>query len=351
MLRKLLKEEGFKVLIAQDGLQGIDRAKYTQPDLILLDIMMPGMDGFEVCSHLKSQENTKDIPIIFMTALSDPADKVKGLTLGAVDYVTKPIQTQEVLARVNTHLKLRQQHLELQEELRIRKEHTILLEKRNIELNTFARMVAHDLKVPLSAVMTLGELLTEQQERFDATTAWRIQMIVKSGQQMNEIIEALLLLAGIKQVDVELRPLDMSLIVNEVIKYRLFQMIKIFQADLQLPNQWPIAKGYGPWVAEIWANYISNGLKYGGHPPCLELGGEAIGGNRTRFWIHDNGLGLTVEEQAKLFTPFTRLHRRSAGGHGLGLSIVQQIVQKLGGEVGVESIKGEGSLFYFTLPN
>jgi two-component system, sensor histidine kinase and response regulator len=350
VLRKILKDEGFKVLIAQDGPQGIQRAEYTQPDLILLDIMMPGMNGFEVCALLKSQENTKDIPIIFMTALSDTADKVKGLMLGAVDYVTKPIQTEEVLARVVTHVKLRQQKQQLQEELRTGRDHTVVLEKRNIELNTFARTVAHDLKNPLNAVINFSELLLEDQGPFDPATLEYLQHIAQAGRQMNDIIDALLLLAGAKQGNVEPQPLDMNLIVNQVVEKRLFQMIKGFHGEIHFPDQWPVAQGYGPWVEEIWANYISNGLKYGGQPPCLELGGESEGGNLIRFWVRDNGPGLGEEEQMKLFTPFTRLHQGRAEGNGLGLSIVQQIAEKLGGEVGVESIKGEGSLFYFTLP-
>ncbi len=350
VLRKILKDEGFKVLIAQDGPQGIQRAEYTQPDLILLDIMMPGMNGFEVCAHLKSHENTKDIPIIFMTALSDTADKVKGLMLGAVDYVTKPIQTEEVLARVVTHVKLRQQQQQLQEELQTGRDHAVVLEKRNIELNTFARTVAHDLKNPLNAVINFSEFLLEDQGPFDPATLEYLQNIAQAGRKMNDIIDALLLLAGAKQGNVEPQPLDMNLIVNQVVEKRLFQMVKGFHGEIHFPDQWPIAQGYGPWVEEIWANYISNGLKYGGQPPCLELGGESEGENLIRFWVRDNGPGLGEEEQMKLFTPFTRLHQGRAEGHGLGLSIVQQIAEKLGGEVGVESVKGEGSLFYFTLP-
>jgi signal transduction histidine kinase len=122
--------------------------------------------------------------------------------------------------------------------------------------------------------------------------------------------------------------------------------------------------GYAPWVEEVWANYLSNGCKYGGTPsaaPRLELGGDLLpilpagdgqDGSMVRFWVHDSGDGLTSEQQNRLFTPFTRLDQARARGHGLGLSIVRRIVEKLGGQVGVESngAPGQGSTFYFTLP-
>lgn len=150
LLLNCLSEKGFKVLIAENGEEGIETANYTNPDIILLDIMMPGINGFEVCQHLKSQENTRNIPIIFMTALVEIKHKIKGLQLGAADYITKPIQQDELLARVNVHLKLHQlqqrltqqnQHLQkqtqqLQEENRIRKQTEDALHETNQELQT-----------------------------------------------------------------------------------------------------------------------------------------------------------------------------------------------------------------------
>jgi signal transduction histidine kinase len=108
--------------------------------------------------------------------------------------------------------------------------------------------------------------------------------------------------------------------------------------------------GYAPWIEEVWMNYISNGIKYGGKPPRLELGAECLSGGAVRFWIRDNGVGVAPAQQSQLFVPFSRLHQIRAQGHGLGLSIVQRIVNKLGGEVGVESDGEHGSLFFFTLP-
>lgn len=353
LLLEFLTNAGFKVLVAKEGKAAIKKAEYAHPDLILLDVMMPGINGFEVCNILKSNENTKEIPIIFMTALSDTVDKVKGFSFGAVDYITKPIQHEEVLARVTTHLKLRKLQQQLEQELKVRQKYSVKLEKRNMELNAFARTVAHDLKNPLTGIIGLNERLKEMcsgDTRHKESLITYLQLIGESGQKMLDIINALLLLARTSEQDeVKKQPLPMSHIVSQVIEKRLVYMIRDFQGQIRLPETWPTALGYAPWIEEVWANYLSNALKYGGRPPYLELGADTPDDGRIRFWVRDNGPGLSDEAQSKLFTPFMRLHQNCADGHGLGLSIVRQVIEKLGGEVGVESTEGEGSVFYFTL--
>ncbi len=347
VLSEFLSETGFKVLVTQDGSRAIKKAEHVHPDLILLDVMMPSMDGFQVCRILKSKDSTKDIPVIFMTALADTIDKIKGFSLGAADYITKPIQHEEVLARINTHLNLRRLQQEAQS-------HTVELEKRNQELEAFARTVAHDLKNPLNLVINYTESVLEDYPPgtpmgTDATQ--QLQTVLQVGRKMVTIIDALLLLAGVsKQREVKSQPLEMSGILSQVIQQRLEHLIKEYHGQVKLPDSWPIAYGYAPWVEEIWANYVSNALKYGGQPPCVELGASLETSGMVRFWVRDNGHGLSPEAQKQLFTPFTRLHQDRAEGHGLGLSIVQQVVEKLGGQVGVESVLGQGSVFYFTLP-
>jgi two-component system sensor histidine kinase/response regulator len=153
----------------------------------------------------------------------------------------------------------------------------------------------------------------------------------------------------------------MAVIVAEA-QQRLAYVIKTSQAEIIAPpvSAWPAALGYGPWIEEVWVNYLSNAIKYGGQPPRIELGaaplpnppplaGEGEGGGMGRFWVRDNGPGIVPEDQARLFAPFTRLDQIRAGGHGLGLSIVRRIVEKLGGQVGVESQAGSGSTFSFIL--
>jgi signal transduction histidine kinase len=138
--------------------------------------------------------------------------------------------------------------------------------------------------------------------------------------------------------------------VIEATLMRLADVIEDYDVDIVMPDTWPAAMGYASWVEEIWENYLSNALKYGGEPPRIECGGEVLENGRVRFWVRDNGPGLTAEEQTKLFDPFVQLSKVRIKGSGLGLSIVQRIANKLGGEVGVESKLGQGSLFYFILP-
>jgi two-component system, sensor histidine kinase and response regulator len=128
-------------------------------------------------------------------------------------------------------------------------------------------------------------------------------------------------------------------------------MIAEHQAEVVVTDDWPVALGRGQWVEEVWVNYVSNALKYGGRPPRVELGAAEQEDGTVRFWVRDNGPGLTLEEKTQLFVPFTRLDQARAKGHGLGLSIVRRIVEKMGGQVGVESAIGQGSVFFFTLPS
>lgn len=337
-----LREAGFRVLVATSGQAALDAVKLTLPDIILLDVRMPEMDGFETCSHLKADEATREIPIVFITALTDPVDEVRGLQLGAVDYITKPIKVQSVLARISTHLTVR----------RLQKD----LELQNAELAAYDHTVAHGLKNPLAVIVAYSELLLQK----DASVAEEdrrsyLARVVQEGRKMNDIVDEVLLLASVRELgDVSLVPLDMAVVV-EAAKRRLANEIEERGAEVDAPLTWPVAVGYAPWVEEVWVNYVSNALKYGGDPPHVELGASVErmpgpgNGEVVRFWVRDNGAGLSPEEQGRLFAPFTRLEQARAAGHGLGLSIVRRIVERLGGQVSVESTVGEGSVFGFTL--
>jgi PAS domain S-box-containing protein len=234
------------------------------------------------------------------------------------------------------------------------------LEASNAELDAFAHTVAHDLKNPLTTLLGFSLLMESHYDKLSPDRIMRnIQIITRTGQKMNNIIDELLLLASVRQVeDVTTRPLDMAAIVDEAME-RMEGMIAEHEATVARPDDWPAAIGYPAWVEEVWINYISNALKYGGRPeedipPRVTLGWGAdagADGAQVRFWVQDNGPGLHEEERRQLFTQFTRMHETRAQGHGLGLSIVQRIVTKLEGTVGVESQPGEGSRFYFTLPS
>jgi signal transduction histidine kinase/DNA-binding response OmpR family regulator len=236
---------------------------------------------------------------------------------------------------------------------------TAELQARNEDLNAFAHTVAHDLKTPLGVIIGYADVLLEGctstlREALDLdedkseNVRYYLQAIARNGRKMGNIIEELLLLAEIRTKEVQAEPLDMAVAVAEA-RQRLAYMIEEYQADIAWPDDWPMAAGHAPWVEEVWVNYLSNGIKYGGQPPRLELGAEVQEDGFVRFWVRDNGPGVSPEDQTRLFTPFTQLDRVRATGHGLGLSIVRRIVEKLGGRVGMESELGQGSLFYFTL--
>lgn len=242
------------------------------------------------------------------------------------------------------------------------RERTAELETLNAQLDAFAHTVAHDIKDPLTGVVALASLLNEYSQDLspDAIQEY-LDDITQSTMRLSSIVDALLLLASVRQLEaVNTEPLDMPAIIANVQK-RLSVLIAERQAIFIMPETWPTIHSYGPWIEEVWANYVSNAIKYGGTPPRVEVGfsifdcrlpiadEEGTPKSEVRFWVRDNGPGLAAEQQGQLFTKFTRL-RDAEPGHGLGLSIARNIVEKLGGEVGVESTIGQGSTFWFTLP-
>jgi two-component system, sensor histidine kinase and response regulator len=223
------------------------------------------------------------------------------------------------------------------------------LQAKNQELEVYAHMVAHDLKDPLTVMIVTSDLLSDVPDLTRQELQEYLQQIRFSAYDMNRIIDNLLLFAEVSKVEAPVEPVDMARVVANI-RRRLSYMIKERQAQVDFPEVWPVAMGYAPWIEEVWANYLSNAIKHGGRPPRVELGASPQPDGMLRFWTRDNGPGVPPKVRAGLFRPFDQIDRVHIPGHGLGLSIVYQIVDKLGGQVGVESELGQGSLFYFTLP-
>jgi signal transduction histidine kinase len=223
------------------------------------------------------------------------------------------------------------------------------------DLKAFSHTVAHDLKNPLTLIVGYVSMLMNKPAVMGEAELMVIAgPISRTANRMIRIIDGILTLANVGREEIIPEPLDMSWVI-EAVEDRLALLVNQHQAVIIKPESWPPVLGYAQWLEEVWANYISNAIKYGGRPPRIELGADppaaltADGGEYVRFWVRDNGPGLPEDVQPQLFMEFARFDETHTG-YGLGLSIVKRIVTKLGGQVGIESPPGHGSLFYFTLP-
>jgi two-component system sensor histidine kinase/response regulator len=355
---------------ASDGPEAVALTCRLRPAVVLMDLQLPdpqtGQDdrlaGLQAAQAIQEKCPT---PVILLTAYESSELIQRASTAGVGAYLIKPVRNNDLgraitiaLARFGDLMELRRLNADLQ--------------ARNEELDAFAHTVAHDLKGPLCHIAGFALLLEEEHTAIpDEEVRQYLHTIAQSGLKMSNVIDELLLLASVGKIEeIEMGPLDMANIVAEA-QRRLAYLIEEHEAEITLTSEgaWPMAMGYDPWVEEVWVNYLSNAIKYGGRPPRVELGfdvstprpelGTKAQPNGAlerkegtiRFWIRDNGPGLTPEEQTRLFTPFTRLDQARAKGHGLGLSIVRRIVEKMGGQFGVESEVGRGSVFSFTLPS
>ena len=223
------------------------------------------------------------------------------------------------------------------------------LQARNDELDAFAHTVAHDLKNSAHGVVGWAEVLRDDGPTMGPDAHREVaEGVVRAGHKMGAVIHELLLLAGVRQAAVEPRPVAMAEVVAEAVaRVRQSGIAPTRVSASVAPAGWPTGLGHAPWIEEIWVNYLTNAAKYGG--ASVTLGAEATA-THARFWVHDDGPGLSPEEQRQLFVPFARVGSRSSDGHGLGLSIVRRIAERLGGTCGVESAPGAGTRFWFALP-
>lgn len=342
-----LRLKGYTVLTATNGIEGLELFSQEQPEVVFADVRMPPPDGFALLRTIR--ERKADAEVILITGHGDMELAVNALRAGASDFISKPIESNELeaaLYRVHERLRLKRELHTAQEALF---QYAADLEMRNVDLDTFNTAVAHELKQPLNLIITYLESLQQHYPLTEETQKYW-HAVARNGRKMRLIIDELQLFSQLRQTEVELRPLDMARIVAEV-QQRLAHLITQYEAKLSVPTDWPKALGHTPWVEEIWANYLSNAIEYGGRPPRLQLGATARSDGLVRFWVHDNGPGLTPEEQALLLTPSLQPDPAQLIERRMGLSIVRRIVEKLGGQVWVKSDgnSGYGSTFSFTL--
>lgn len=353
-----LEELDVEVAVAQDGEEALARAEYLRPALILLDVMMPTINGFEVCRRLKARESTRDIPVIFMTSSAGEGDKLKGFEVGAVDYLTKPLHVAEVRARVNVHLTLRRmqralqvQNAQLQREIRERQQAEEQLKESNRELEAFTYSASHDLRAPLRAISGFASVLAQRPEAMDECSRKTVDKIIQAAHQMEGLIRDLLNYARTGQREMLTVPTSLEPFLQEI--ETTFQA-RIKEGGVQFEIVRPLAPLMGDptLIKQILTNLIDNALTYrrrDGHPRVSIA--STVVGDRTILSVSDNGIGIAPEYHDKIFQVFQRLHAESEyAGTGIGLAIVAKAARAMNGTVRVSSSPGEGSTFQVSLP-
>lgn len=341
VLFDLLKASDYKVLMAVDGREGINCATEVRPDIILLDILMPGIDGFETCARLKEQPETKDIPIIFMTALSEVFDKIRGFELGAADYITKPFHHEEILARIKTQLTIRRQKKELE---------TLIASR-----DKFFSIIAHDLKSPISGIISgTGMLLS----MFDKLEREQIRELLFGMNEISHNVFNLLnnllywSLSQTGSVTPDPDILDVRRIVDETI-----ELIKMNAAEKKISVINRVDENHRVFadkkmVETVLRNLLSNAIKYTGENGNVKA--ESVKtGDFIEIRVSDSGVGISAKNIEKLFRLDAKFRRRGTSnesGTGLGLILCKDFVEVNGGEIHVESLPDCGSMFGFTLP-
>lgn len=247
---------------------------------------------------------------------------------------------------------LEEKTIALEEKTRVLEQQSTELLEQNYELDAYAHTVAHDLKQPLTNMAASAAMLSAVSIGINLPEEKKRQLLLglqRSAQKMQAIIDSLLLLASLRKTDqIHLTPLDIRAIATEACN-RLEALVEKNRGQISFSQDWPKALGQAQWVEEIWVNYLSNALKYGGTAPQVQLGATALANGMVKCWVKDFGPGLSDFEQQQLFDLFVQFEHKSADGHGLGLSIVKRIARALNGDVGYEKTGDGGSLFWFSL--
>jgi two-component system, sensor histidine kinase and response regulator len=336
ILIDLLQDEGYIIHEARDGQAAVELVPTVAPDLILMDINMPRLNGFEACRRLKSNSATQDIPVVFISAWGELDDKINGFKAGGVDYITRPFQVEEVIARVRTHITIAKQHQQIMALNRLK--------------DQLVRTVSHDLKNPLTGVRGYVDMLIE-----DETSADRQRMLTlirRSADRMYRLISNLLDLTRIQDgLQLERRSVLVSQLIQDALNdFEVQAQSRQIHMTMDLPNG-DLSVSVDPLrMGQVIANLLSNAVKYATRQVIVR--GERID-DRLHLAIVDDGPGIPPEMQARLFEAFYRAPtqtNKQVEGTGLGLSIAQGIVQQHGGIIRLHSVVNEGTMFEVVIP-
>ena len=343
LLVGMLKEHSFKVRPVPNGELAIRAAQANPPDLILLDITMPGMDGYEVISRLKAHPATREIPVLFISALNETSDKVRAFQAGGVDYITKPFQFEEVEARVRTHLELRRQRIEL-------KKNYEQLRKLEQLRDDLTHMIVHDMRSPLLGLQLTVDLLAMSEPAHKSENAESLDTARQAVSVLIEMVNQMLDVSRLESGHIELykTSCDLAALIRLVVdSYR----VQAGARTLIMQTSGPVSTDLDEdLIRRVLANLVGNALKFTPADGRISIGASASG-DMVRVEVTDTGPGIAPEDQQKIFAKFGQLDSpQKRRGSGLGLTFAKMAVEAHGGQIGVESRVGGGSTFWFSLP-
>ncbi|MFA9388895.1 MAG: response regulator [Prolixibacteraceae bacterium] len=348
VLGNILHEEEYKVAMAMEGKSAIKLARHLLPDLIVLDIMMPGMDGFEVCKILKADELTKEIPIIFLTAKIELDDVVEGFNLGGADYVTKPFKKKELMVRIKNHLDLINSKRKIKEQAKA-------LQEANAFKDKLFSIIGHDLRSPLSSLkLTFDLIVSGLIDIHDDDFMDTIVSLSKSTEEAYVLLENLLGWARSESGIIEIEPesinmKEMAESTQRLLKLNLKNKVITFQIDIE---DRIIAWADNQMIKTVLRNLVSNAIKFTPNNGTISI--QSIReDDKIITKISDTGVGIPPEHVEQLFKARGKIKTYGTNnepGSGLGLILCHDFVEKNGGELTVSSVLNEGSTFSFSLP-
>jgi len=350
VLNTILQKEGYEIFNATNGEQAIEIALSQLPDLIILDIMMPGMDGLQVCEILKENKNTENIPVILLTVKAEPEDKIDGFKYGGVDYISKPFDQGELLARVRNHLELK-----FAKDLIL--EQNEKLKRLNEEKNEFIGIAAHDLKNPLFSIKGFADIILNEADTLSIEEIKDFSSEIKfSAEQSLRIIYDLLDINKIEEgkIKLEFEYFNISDLISRVISTFSIQSKEknielIFNNnDIKINVHSDLDK-----VRQILDNLVSNAIKFSPMGKKVLISVYDCKKESVCIEVKDEGPGISDDDKKKLFKKFAKLSAKPTNNEvstGLGLSIVKKYAQLLNGDIWCESKLGEGASFILMLP-
>ncbi len=343
LLTNMLKGGGYKVRPVSSGAMALRVIRTHPPDLVLLDVNMPEMDGYEVCRRIKAEPRWRDIPVLFISALTDTSDKVRAFEAGGVDYVGKPFQFEEVDARVRTHLELRRKTQALEENF------ARLRELEHLR-DTLTHMVAHDMRSPLLALQMAVEILAENgPAAVDAPEL--IATARRSAAQVVEMVSQMLDVSRLESGKLPLRRETTDL--AEIVRGTIASLRPLAGARLlELDGDAAVPAAIDPeLIRRVVANLLGNAIKFTTATGRIRI--EVCGtANGPKFAVTDDGPGISPDEKSGIFEKYGQTAAGARrGGFGLGLTFCKMAVEAHGGTIGVESEPNQGSKFWFTLPS